>query len=79
MEVTEIKIDARNRLEGEVVNIKRVAVMCQFDVRIGGVAQKKSVNSSVAELIRTGMGALQAMACRTAISLIDVKSADCKR
>jgi molybdate transport system regulatory protein len=36
-------IGARNRLEGEVVDIKRGAVMCQVRVRIAGGAQMESV------------------------------------
>jgi len=38
-----MKIGARNRLEGEVVEIKRGAVMCQVKVRIAGGAQMESV------------------------------------
>jgi molybdopterin-binding protein len=38
-----MKIGARNRLEGEVISIKRGAVMCQVVVRIAGGAQMESV------------------------------------
>ena len=38
-----MKIGARNRLDGEVLNIKRGAVMCQVVVRIAGGAQMESV------------------------------------
>lgn len=38
-----MKIGARNKLEGEVVTIKRGAVMCQVVVRIAGNAQMESV------------------------------------
>jgi molybdopterin-binding protein len=38
-----MQIGARNRLEGEVVEIKRGAVMCQVRVRIVGGAQMESV------------------------------------
>jgi molybdopterin-binding protein len=38
-----MKIGARNRLEGEVVDIKRGTVMCQAKVRIAGGAQMESV------------------------------------
>jgi molybdate transport system regulatory protein len=36
-------IGARNRIEGEVVDIKRGAVMCQVKVKIAGGAQVESV------------------------------------
>lgn len=36
-------IGARNRIEGEVVEIKRGAVMCQVKVKIAGGAQIESV------------------------------------
>jgi molybdate transport system regulatory protein len=36
-------IGARNRIEGEVVEIKRGAVMCQVKVKIAGGAQVESV------------------------------------
>jgi molybdopterin-binding protein len=38
-----MEIGARNRLEGEVVEIKRGTVMCQVRVRISGGAQMESV------------------------------------
>jgi molybdopterin-binding protein len=38
-----MKIGARNRLEGEVINIKRGTVMCQVVVRIAGGAHMESV------------------------------------
>jgi len=38
-----MKIGARNRLEGQVTEIKRGAVMCQVKVRIAGGAQMESV------------------------------------
>ena len=38
-----MKIGARNRLEGEVVAIKRGVVMCQVRVRIAGGAEMESV------------------------------------
>jgi molybdopterin-binding protein len=38
-----MKIGARNRLEGEVTDVKRGTVMCQVRVRIAGGAQMESV------------------------------------
>jgi len=38
-----MKIGARNRLEGEVVSIKRGSVMCQVKVMIAGGAAMESV------------------------------------
>jgi molybdopterin-binding protein len=38
-----MKIGARNRIEGEVVGIKRGTVMCQVMVKIAGGAQMESV------------------------------------
>lgn len=38
-----MKIGARNKLEGEVTEIKRGAVMCQVKVRIAGGATMESV------------------------------------
>lgn len=38
-----MQIGARNRIEGEVVEIKRGAVMCQVKVKIAGGAQVESV------------------------------------
>jgi len=38
-----MEIGARNRLEGEVMEIKRGTVMCQVRVRIAGGAQMESV------------------------------------
>jgi molybdopterin-binding protein len=38
-----MEIGARNRLEGEVVEIKRGTVMCQVRVRIAGGAEMQSV------------------------------------
>jgi molybdopterin-binding protein len=38
-----MKVGARNKIEGEVINIKRGAVMCQVQVRIAGGAQMESV------------------------------------
>jgi molybdopterin-binding protein len=38
-----MKIGARNRLEGEVAEIKRGTVMCQVRVRIAGGASMESV------------------------------------
>lgn len=38
-----MEIGARNRLEGEVINIKRGTVMCQVVVRIAGGAHMESV------------------------------------
>lgn len=38
-----MQIGARNRLEGEVVDIKRGTVMCQVRVRIAGGAHMESV------------------------------------
>ena len=38
-----MKIGARTRLEGEVISIKRGAVMCQVEVRIAGGAHMESV------------------------------------
>jgi len=47
-----MKIGARNRLEGKVIDIKRGAVMCQVRVEIPGGAQMESVmtNDSLDEL-----------------------------
>jgi molybdopterin-binding protein len=38
-----MEIGARNRLDGEVVDIKRGTVMCQVRVRVAGGAQMESV------------------------------------
>lgn len=38
-----MKIGARNKLEGEVVQIKRGTVMCQVIVRVAGNAHMESV------------------------------------
>lgn len=38
-----MKIGARNRLEGEVTEIKRGTIMCQVKVKIAGGAQVESV------------------------------------
>jgi len=38
-----MKIGARNRLEGEVTEIKRGTVMCQVKVKVGGGATMESV------------------------------------
>jgi len=38
-----MKIGARNRLEGDVVEIKRGTVMCQVKVRVAGNAMMESV------------------------------------
>lgn len=38
-----MKVGARNKLEGEVINIKRGAVMSQVVVRIAGGAHMESV------------------------------------
>jgi molybdopterin-binding protein len=38
-----MEIGARNRIEGEVVEIKRGTVMCQAKVRIAGGAHLESV------------------------------------
>lgn len=38
-----MKIGARNRLEGKVVQIKRGSIMCQVKVEIAGGAQMESV------------------------------------
>jgi molybdopterin-binding protein len=38
-----MKIGARNKLEGKVVQIKRGSVMCQVKVEIAGGAQMESV------------------------------------
>jgi molybdopterin-binding protein len=38
-----MEIGARNRLEGDVIEIKRGTVMCQVKVRIAGGAQMESV------------------------------------
>jgi molybdopterin-binding protein len=38
-----MKIGVRNRLEGEVVQIKRGTVMCQVQVRLPGGGQMESV------------------------------------
>ncbi len=38
-----MKIGARNRLEGQVVDIKRGTVMCQVRVRVAGNAEVESV------------------------------------
>ena len=38
-----MQIGARNRLEGEVISIKRGTVMCQVLVRIAGGAHMESV------------------------------------
>ena len=38
-----MKIGARNRLEGEVIKIKRGAVMCQVEVLVAGGAHMESV------------------------------------
>jgi molybdopterin-binding protein len=38
-----MKIGARNRLEGEVVEIKRGSIMCQVKVKIAGGAHVESV------------------------------------
>jgi molybdopterin-binding protein len=47
-----MQIGARNRIEGEVVDIKRGAVMCQVKVRIVGDAEMESVMTldSLAEM-----------------------------
>ena len=39
----DMEIGARNRLDGEVTEIKRGTVMCQVKVRIAGGAQMESV------------------------------------
>jgi molybdopterin-binding protein len=38
-----MKVGARNRLEGEVVEVKRGTVMCQVKVRVAGNAMMESV------------------------------------
>jgi molybdopterin-binding protein len=38
-----MRIGARNRIEGEVVDIKKGTVMCQVRVRIAGGAEMESV------------------------------------
>ncbi len=38
-----MKIGARNRIEGEVVEVKRGAVMCKARVKIAGGAHMESV------------------------------------
>jgi molybdopterin-binding protein len=38
-----MKIGARNKLDGEVVNIKRGTVMCQVLVKVAGGAHVESV------------------------------------
>lgn len=38
-----MQIGARNRIEGEVIDIKRGTVMCQVKVRIAGGAEMESV------------------------------------
>ena len=38
-----MKIGARNRLEAEVIEVKRGAVMCQVRVQLAGGAQMESV------------------------------------
>ncbi len=38
-----MKIGARNKLDGEVVNIKRGTVMCQVLVKVAGGTQMESV------------------------------------
>lgn len=38
-----MEIGARNRIEGEVVEVKRGSVMCQVKVRIAGGAHLESV------------------------------------
>jgi len=38
-----MKIGARNKLEGKVVEVKRGAVMCQVKVEIAGGARMESV------------------------------------
>ena len=38
-----MQIGARNRIEGEVTDIKRGTVMCQVKVRIAGGAEMESV------------------------------------
>ena len=38
-----MKVGARNRIEGEVVDIKKGTVMCQARVRIAGGAEMESV------------------------------------
>jgi molybdopterin-binding protein len=38
-----MKIGARNRLEGEVTEVKRGTVMCQVKVKVSGGAQMESV------------------------------------
>jgi molybdopterin-binding protein len=47
-----MKFGARNQLQGEVIEIKKGAVMCQVKVRIKGPAQMCSVmtNESLDEL-----------------------------
>jgi molybdate transport system regulatory protein len=47
-----MKIGARNRLEGEVTEIKKGTVMCQVKVKVAGGAQMESVMTldSLAEL-----------------------------
>jgi molybdopterin-binding protein len=47
-----MKIGARNRLEGEVAEIKRGSVMCQVRVKVAGGASMESVMTldSLAEL-----------------------------
>jgi molybdopterin-binding protein len=39
----DMEIGARNRLEGEVIEIKRGTLMCQVRVRLAGGAQMESV------------------------------------
>ncbi|MCI0683350.1 MAG: TOBE domain-containing protein [Gemmataceae bacterium] len=38
-----MKVGARNRLEGKVVEIKRGSVMCQVRVKLAGGAEMQSV------------------------------------
>ena len=38
-----MQVGARNRIEGEVTDIKRGTVMCQVKVRIAGGAEMESV------------------------------------
>lgn len=47
-----MKIGARNRLEGQVVDVKKGGVMCQVRVRLAGGGEMESVMTldSLAEL-----------------------------
>lgn len=64
-----MQIGARNKLDGEVVNIKRGTVMCQVLVKVAGGAHMESVMTldSVDE-----MGLKVGDKCRVAVKAVNV-------